>query len=80
MAKVAPRSKIKGHSLLGRNERLEFPLVFVDIKHQPVHDLVLLLWGDEVLDYEVPAHVCAHTDTRTHKRIKFRVTLSKYIL
>lgn len=36
------------------NQRLEFPLVLVAVEVQAVHDLVLLLGRDEVLDDQVP--------------------------
>lgn len=47
------------------NQRLEPPLVLLGVKHQSVHDLVLLLRRDEVLYDQVPAGA-PHTHTHSH--------------
>lgn len=36
------------------HERLELPLLLLTVQEKPVHDLVLLLRGDEVLNNQVP--------------------------
>lgn len=36
------------------HEWLELPLLLLTVQEKPVHDLVLLLRGDEVLNNQVP--------------------------
>lgn len=43
------------HWPFSRNKRLELPLILLGVKGQPVHDLILLLWRDEVLYDQIPA-------------------------
>lgn len=38
----------------GWDQGLEPPLLLLVVQEEPVHDLVLLLWGDEVLDDQIP--------------------------
>lgn len=47
---------------LSRNKRLKLPLVLLRVKGQPVHDLILLLWRNEVLYDQIPART-QHTST-----------------
>lgn len=52
-----------------RNQRFKLPLILLGVKHQPVHDLILLLWRDEVLYDQIPGS-SEHTE-----RQKFHVTV-----
>lgn len=45
----------KRHWPFSRNQRLKLPLILLRVKGQSVHDLVFLLWWNEVLNDEVPA-------------------------
>lgn len=48
-----PDNRVRDSRSAG-HKGLELPLLLLTVQEKPVHDLVLLLWGDEVLDDEVP--------------------------
>lgn len=57
----------------GWHEWLELPLLLLTVQEKAVHDLVLLLGGDEVLDDKVPGSrneaEMGHWGVRDHTRI-----------